>query len=110
MSMSGNGTTEVNIFGQTYHIQGGGNAEQARQAAALVDEKMNLIASQVRSPDRFRVAVLAALHLADEYLTARQQVAGIDKDVAARSEQIAALLDKLEEAEEEPPSYYHAAS
>jgi hypothetical protein len=48
--------------------------------------------------------------LADEYLTARQQAAGIDQDVAARSEQIAALLDKLDEAEEEPPSYYHAAS
>jgi cell division protein ZapA len=108
--MSANGTTEVNIFGQTYHIQGGGDSEQARQAAALVDEKMKLIASQVRSPERFRVAVLAALHLADEYLTARQQAAGIEKDVAVRSEQIVALLDKLEEPEEDSPSYYHAAS
>jgi len=108
--MSTNGATEVNIFGQTYHVQGEGDTEQAREAAALVDEKMNLIASQVRSPDRFRVAVLAALHLADEYLTARRQLAGIEQDVARRSEQIAALLDKLDEPEDESPSYYHAAS
>ena len=107
--MSAKDATAVNIFGHTYHVQGDGDADQAREAAALVDEKMNLIAAQIGSPDRFRVAVLAALHLADEYLSARQELAEIEKDVAARSEQIAALLDSLEEPED-PPSYYHAAS
>lgn len=107
--MSANRTTEVNIFGQTYNIQGGGNEEQARQAAELVDEKMNLIASQVRSPDRFRVAVLAALHLADEYLTAQQRVADVEQSVTAKSQRITALLDDLDKPEESEP-LYHAAS
>lgn len=106
--MSANRTTEVNIFGQTYNIQGGGNEEQARQAAELVDEKMNLIASQVRSPDRFRVAVLAALHLADEYLTAQQRIAEVEQGVTAKSQRITALLDELDKPDESEP-IYHAA-
>jgi cell division protein ZapA len=106
--MSANRTTEVNIFGQTYNIQGGGDEEQARRAADLVDEKMNLIASQVRTPDRFRVAVLAALHLADEYLTAQQRIADFEQGVAAKSQRITALLDELDKPDESEP-IYHAA-
>ena len=44
--MSASSTTEVSIFGQTYYIQAGGDEDQARQAANLVDKKMNLIASR----------------------------------------------------------------
>lgn len=106
--MSANSTTEVSIFGQTYYIQGGGDEDQARQAAELVDEKMHLIASQVRTPDRFRVAVLAALHLADEYLTVRHRLVGLEQGVAAKSERVTALLDELDKADEAAP-YYPAA-
>lgn len=98
--MSANSTTEVNIFGQTYYIQAGGNEDQARQAAELVDKKMNLIASQVRTSDRFRVAVLAALHLADEYLTGQNRLVGLAQGVAAKGERLTALLDEFDKADE----------
>lgn len=98
--MSASSTTEVSIFGQTYYIQAGGDEDQARQAANLVDKKMNLIASQVRTSDRFRVAVLAALHLADEYLTAQHHLTGLEQGVAAKGERLAALLDELDKADE----------
>ena len=94
--MSANSTIEVSIFGQIYNIQGGGDEDQARQAAEIVDEKMKLIASQVRTPDRYSVVVLAALHLADEYLTVRQNLDGLEQGVAAKSERITALLDELD--------------
>ena len=98
--MSASSTTEVSIFGQTYYIQAGGDEEQARQAANLVDKKMNLIASQVRTSDRFRVAVLAALHLADELLTVQNRLVGLEQGVAAKSERLAALLDEIDKADE----------
>ena len=98
--MSASSTTEVSIFGQTYYIQAGGDEEQARQAANLVDKKMNLIASQVRTSDRFRVAVLAALHLADEFLTVQNRLVGLEQGVAAKSEKLAALLDEIDKADE----------
>ena len=98
--MSASSTTEVSIFGQTYYIQAGGDEDQARQAANLVDKKMNLIASQVRTSDRFRVAVLAALHLADEFLTVQNRLVGLEQGVAAKSESLAALLDEIDKADE----------
>ena len=98
--MSASSTTEVSIFGQTYYIQAGGDEDQARQAANLVDKKMNLIASQVRTSDRFRVAVLAALHLADELLTVQNRLVGLEQGVAAKSERLAALLDEIDKADE----------
>jgi cell division protein ZapA len=98
--MSASSTTEVSIFGQTYYIQAGGDEDQARQAANLVDKKMNLIASQVRTSDRFRVAVLAALHLADEFLTVQNRLVGLEQGVAAKSERLAALLDEIDKADE----------
>ena len=101
--MSANSTTEVRIFGQFYNIQGGGDEDQAREAAEIVDQKMNLIASQVRTPNRFRVAVLAALHLADEYLTVRKSLVGLEQGMATKSERITALLDELDKAEEAAP-------
>ena len=98
--MSASSTTEVSIFGQTYYIQAGGDEDQARQAANLVDKKMNLIASQVRTSDRFRVAVLAALHLADEFLTVQNRLVGLEQGVAAKSDRLTALLDELDKADE----------
>lgn len=102
--MSASSTTEVSIFGQTYYIQAGGDEDQARQAANLVDKKMNLIASQVRTSDRFRVAVLAALHLADEFLTVQNRLIGLEQGVAAKSERLAALLDEVDKADEKAAS------
>ena len=98
--MSASSTTEVSIFGQTYYIQAGGDEDQARQAANLVDKKMNLIDSQVRTSDRFRVAVLAALHLADEFLTVQNRLVGLEQGVAAKSDRLTALLDELDKADE----------
>ena len=98
--MSASSTTEVSIFGQTYYVQAGGDEDQARQAANLVDKKMNLIDSQVRTSDRFRVAVLAALHLADEFLTVQNRLVGLEQGVAAKSDRLTALLDELDKADE----------
>lgn len=94
--MSASGSTRVEIYGQFYQLQGGDDSGQAAKAAALVDQKMNLIATQVTTADRFRIAVLAALHLADECLSAKQDLGEIETRLAAKLERIEALLDQVE--------------
>lgn len=94
--MSASGSTRVEIYGQSYQLQGGDDSGQAAKAAALVDQKMNLIAGQVTTADRFRIAVLAALHLADECLGAKQDLGEIETRLAANLERIEALLDQVE--------------
>lgn len=55
----------VEIYDQTYHLYGQ-NPDHIRELAATVDSKMRAVASEGRTVDSLRVAVLAALNLADE--------------------------------------------
>ena len=55
----------VEIYDQTYHLSGQ-DAVHVRELAARVDAKMRAVAAQGRTVDSLRVAVLAALNLADE--------------------------------------------
>lgn len=55
----------VEIYDQVYHLSGQ-NAEYVRALAARVDAKMRAVAARGRTADSLRVAVLAALNLADE--------------------------------------------
>ena len=88
---------QVNIFGQVYHIKGGEDPQHTSELAALVDEKMNFIARQVSVPDSFRVAVLTALHLADEYDALLKEHEELQKEVAAKADRLEALLDSVEQ-------------
>jgi cell division protein ZapA len=55
----------VEIYDQVYHLSGQ-NPQHIRDLAALVDAKMRAVAAQGHTADSLRVAVLAALNLADE--------------------------------------------
>jgi cell division protein ZapA len=55
----------VEIYDQLYHLSGE-DADHIRSLAARVDAKMRAVAAQGRTVDSLRVAVLAALNLADE--------------------------------------------
>jgi cell division protein ZapA len=55
----------VEIYDQVYHLSGQ-DADHVRALAAQVDAKMRAVAAQGRTVDSLRVAVLAALNLADE--------------------------------------------
>ncbi|HEY3706402.1 MAG TPA: cell division protein ZapA [Terracidiphilus sp.] len=55
----------VQIYDQTYHLSGQ-DPEHIRALAAQVDAKMRAVAAQGRTVDSLRVAVMAALNLADE--------------------------------------------
>ena len=79
--MSPDSTIQVDIFGQAYLIKGGEDPEHTREVASLVDEKMNFIAGQVRVPDNFRIAVLTALHIADEYAALLKRTEELQKEV-----------------------------
>ncbi len=94
--MSSNKGTQVQIFGQVYHLRGSEDPDYARRVARLVDDRMNAIADQMATVDSFRVAVLAALHIADEYLRLKEQHDGYKVRVEDRSHHLVALLDELE--------------
>jgi cell division protein ZapA (FtsZ GTPase activity inhibitor) len=64
---------QVNIFHQTYRLRSDGGGEHVRRIAHLVDERMRMIASQLATHDVAKVAVLAALNIADEMQLLRER-------------------------------------
>jgi len=89
----------VEIYNQTYHLSGQ-DADHIRRLAAQVDAKMRAVAAQGRTVDSLRVAVLAALNLADELSQAGEGVSGDAARVGhARAASLRGLLDEVLEDE-----------
>jgi cell division protein ZapA len=87
----------VEIYDQTYHLSGQ-DANHIREIAAQVDAKMRAVAAQGRTVDSLRVAVLAAVNLADELAQASQ--GGGDARLGhARAASLSGLLDEVLEEE-----------
>jgi len=61
-----NSSVRVEIFDQGYNLRGS-DPEYILKLAEYVDAKMRAVAEQTHTVDTVRVAVLAALNIADEY-------------------------------------------
>jgi cell division protein ZapA len=85
------GYTTVSIYDQTYHLTGQ-DPEHIRQLALRVDATMRAVAAQGHTVDSLRVAVLAALNLADEL----SQTGSADaRQGHARAANLRGLLDEV---------------
>lgn len=85
----------VEIYDQTYHLSGQ-DPVHVRELAARVDSKMRAVATQGRTVDSLRVAVLAALNLADELAQTGSADPGLGH---ARAASLRGLLDEVLEEE-----------
>jgi len=63
----------VEIFGQTYAVKAGGDPAYVEKLAASVDGQMKDVSRASGAVDSLRVAVLAALNLADECARLRRE-------------------------------------
>ena len=91
---NGNGSVRVEIYDQTYQLRGS-DPEYIGRLAEYVDTKMRIISQQAATVDSLRVAVLAALNIADEYLMLKRKYDSIANDYHARTEQLAGALDEV---------------
>lgn len=67
------GSTNVEIFGQTYLVRGDGDPNYLLELARFVDSRMRDVAAQVATVDPAKIAILAALNIADEFSRYRRQ-------------------------------------
>ena len=65
-------STPVTIYGRTYHLRGNEDGEYLTELASLVDDKMREVAEATGTADTLKVAILASLNIADEYLQTRR--------------------------------------
>jgi cell division protein ZapA len=83
----------VDIHGQRYSVRSDLDPQYVGELAMYMDEKMRLAARELASADPLRVAVMAALNVADELFRARADSGGEEGRVAARTREIERLLD-----------------
>jgi cell division protein ZapA len=85
---------KIEIYDQTYSVQANENEEYLKELAAYVDSKMRTVADETRTVDTVKVAVLAALNIADEMFTLRQRQEKIEGPLRKRVEKCVALVEK----------------
>src|ERR671912_1386866 len=88
-------TIRVEIYNQTYSIRSDGDSEYLMQLADFVDGRMREISSGTLTVDSLKVAILAALHIADELHRLKNMHEQADSQLAARSAECAEMLDRL---------------
>jgi cell division protein ZapA len=88
-------TIRVEIYNQTYNIRSDGDSEYITQLAEFVDTRMREISSGTLTVDSLKVAILAALHIADELHRLKRLHEQTDSQLASRSAECAEMLDRL---------------
>jgi len=88
-------STEVEIFGQTYSVRGEGDPNYLMELARLVDSRMRDVAAQVTTVDPMKIAILAALNIADEFSRYRLQKENAAGIWIEKTEEISERLNKV---------------
>jgi cell division protein ZapA len=83
----------VEIHGQRYPIRSGLDPTYVAELATFVNGKMQLAAKECPQGDTLKVAVLAAINIADEYFRSREEVRDRDSGLAHRAEELERMLD-----------------
>jgi len=91
----GNLSTQIEIFDQSYNIKGALDDDYVEELAAYVDQKMRGIYNNSRTVDNLKVAVMAALNIADELFQERNQARRVDTIIGDKSVQCSRVLDQL---------------
>jgi cell division protein ZapA len=91
----------VNIYDNAYQLRGTDPAH-IQKIADIVDSKMRAVAQRGTTVDSLRVAVLAALNIADEMLTMQMRYEGMEgrltqaeSSLQSRANNLSGLLDSV---------------
>jgi len=91
--MIGKNTEMVEIFGQDYKIKGVGDPEYIHMIAGYIDVKMREIAHSSGIMSQSRIAILAALNIADELFQEREKGVKRQKEFEKQAAGLSELLD-----------------
>jgi cell division protein ZapA len=89
-----NSSVRVEIFDQAYNLRGS-DPEYILKLAEYVDSKMRAVAEQTSTVDSVRLAVLAALNIADEYHLLKRTGDGGTVNYEKRAHKLSHALDEV---------------
>lgn len=83
----------VEIHGQQYPIRSGLDPAYVAELAAYLDAKMTAAARETTAGDTIKIAVLAALNIADECFRVQAEERRRRDSITARAEELERMLD-----------------
>ena len=86
-------SVQVEIFDQTYNLRGT-DPEYIEKLAEYVDGKIRAVAEQTSTVDSLRLAVLAALNIADEYHILKRKYETVAGEFNRRAMDLSGALDE----------------
>ncbi len=89
-----NNSVRVEIFDQGYNLRGT-DPDYILKLAEYVDSKMRAVAEQTHTVDSARLAVLAALNIADEYHLLKRSAEGGTTESSKRTRKLLNALDEV---------------
>ena len=89
-------SVSVEIYDQIYNLRGS-DGEYIQRLAAVVNAKMRAVAAHGGTADSLRVAVLAALNIADELLALRARYDSLAGSVDSAEDSMRSRADSLSE-------------
>ncbi len=89
----------VTIFQQPYTLRASGDPAETEAVARGVDELMNQIADRTSSNDAARVAVMAAMHLADKIRALESRAEALEASLTDTRDSLEASSKRAETAE-----------
>ena len=90
---NGNSSVRVEIYDQVYNLRGS-DPDYVFKLADYVDTKMRTVAEQTSTVDSLRLAVLAALNIADEYQILKRKYDHIASEFNQRAHELSGKLDE----------------
>jgi cell division protein ZapA len=89
-----NRPVKVQIFGQTFPIQGDLDEAYVQKLAAYVDEKMRAISDMTPTVDTQKIAILAAMAIADELHSLRKERGEREELLKEQAERCLTLVER----------------
>jgi len=89
-----NSSVRVEIFDQGYNLRGS-DPDYILKLAEYVDAKMRAVAEQTNTIDTVRLAVLAALNIADEFHLLKRRAEGGTTNYRQRANKLVDALDEV---------------
>jgi cell division protein ZapA len=86
-------SVRVEIYDQAYNLRGS-DPQYIKKLADFVDGKMRTVAQQTQTVDSLRLAVLAALNIADEYHILKRKYEDVAGDFDQRARELSGALDQ----------------
>ena len=85
---------EVDVFGQRLSLQGNANENYVQELAQYVEGQMNTIASNLTASTPTKVAILAAINIADQLFTQESRRQAGEAEVERRATGLLECIDK----------------